>query len=232
VPTPKIILSIFRSNPKDVGEVHAFHLNQTTEFIWPRTPKQLEDLADNHSLFVVRMKDSGLYKGHIVGMCYITEDKEIEGKRRWELGGICVSSEFRGYGIGSSLCLLAISCHYHDQEPHKRGERLIAHVHEDNPDPRNMLKQQLGFIQVDKQYYPANPKIPPNMRKNEKGELVGDIFEFKTHNLKEFADWIEMFQGQVIGKKGSLSLEVNLSLFSSEYIFDTIKELKEISSYI
>ena len=152
--TQNIILSISRARREDVAAVSEFHRNQATEFIWPRTPDELNQLADEGSLLVARAKDTSTQSECIVGMCYVMEGEEPEDGRRWEFGGVCVSDEFRGYGIGSILGILAISSHYLYEPPYKE-ERLIAHVHTDNVFPLHMLEEQLGFVQVCQEIPPS-----------------------------------------------------------------------------
>ena len=216
----------------DVTDVHVFHLSHTTEFMWPRTSLQLEELADQGALLVARGNDVARRREYIVSMCYVMEGEEPEGGRRWEFGGIYVSDEFRGYGIGSALGTLMISSHYlaeHD-EPPQIGERLIAHVHEYNSDPRPMLEAHLGFVQVGKETPPSDVVPPPSLRRNPNGEVVADLYEFRISTLGKFADWLEIFDGRVKGRNGSLTAILNLSLFSPAYRVEAIELLRQLAS--
>ena len=160
-------------------------------------------------------------------MCYVMEGEEPEGGRRWEFGGVCVSDELRGYGIGSALGVLAISSHYLYEPPHK-GERLIAHVHIDNSLPRHMLEVQLGFVQVG-QETPPPEVVPPGLQRNAKGKVVGDLYEFRISTLDKFADWLETFDNRVEGRGGYLTTNLNLQFFQADRA-TAIQALRELAS--
>ncbi len=224
--TQNIILSISRARCEDVAAVNEFHRIQTTEFIWPRTLDELNQLADEGSLFVARAKDISTQSECIVGMCYVKEGEEPENGRRWEFGGVCVSDEFRGYGIGSILGVLAISSHYLYEPPNKE-ERLIAHVHTDNDFPQHMLEEQLGFVHVG-QEIPPSEVVPPGLRRNSNGEVVGDLYQFMISTLGKFADQLEMFNSRVEGTKGYLKTNLNLRLFREDRI-TAIQALRQLA---
>lgn len=222
--TEDIAVSIARARHEDVEVVYEFHRSQATEFIWPRTLNELGQLADEGSLLLARANDANTQSNCIVGMCYVMEGQEPNGGRRWEFGGVCVSGELRGYGLGSALGVLTISSLYL-YEPPQREERLIAHVHVDNSLPRHMFEFQLGFIQVG-QETPPSEVIPSGLRRNSKGRVVGDLYEFKTSNLNKFADWLETFDGWVEGKHGCLATSLNLEFFQA-YRDTAIQILRE-----
>ena len=225
--TKGIAVSIARARHEDVPVVHEFHRNQATEFIWPRTLNELGQLADEGSLLVARANDASTQSNYIVGMCYVMEGKELDGERRWEFGGVCVSSELRGYGLASALGVAAISS-LSLYEPPQRGERLSAHVHIDNKLPRHMLEVQLGFIQVG-QETPPSEVIPPVLRRNSRGEVVGDLYEFQISTLDRLADWLEAFDGWVEGRNGCLATSLNLEFFQA-YCDTAIQILRESAS--
>lgn len=226
--TQTVILSVARARSEDVAVVSEFHNSQANEFIWPRTSDELRELTDEGSLFVVYADDTIKRTKYIIGMCYLKEDEEPEGKgRRWEFGGVFISDEFRGYGIGTALGVIAISSHFLYEPPLKR-ERLIAHVHEDNTLPRNMLEKQLGFVFVNQEIPPSN-EVPEGLRRNSKGEVVGDLYEFKIPTLSKFADWLEAFGGRVEGSKGYLMTHLNLQFIQSDRS-TAIEALKQYAS--
>jgi len=226
-----LLLFIGRARRRDVRDVHAFHLSHTTEFMWPRTSLELEKYAEQRALLVARLRNTAEGTEHIVGMCYLAEGEEPEGGRRWEFGGVYVSAELRGCGVGSALGILAISSHYleeHDQPP-EIGERLIAHVHEYNRDPRRVLESQLGFVRVGKEVPPSDV-VPPSLQRNPNGEVVADLYEFRVPTLERFADWLEVFDGRVRGKEASLTTILNISLFSHKYRAEAIQLLRQLAS--
>ncbi len=152
---------------KDAVEAFDFHLKFTdNEYIWPRTTEQIESYAQNGELFAVRSSSR-----EIVGICYVTLDGN-----RWELGGLGVSDDYRKYGLGSVLTRFALSRSIAASRPWTYDQTVIAHVHELNPAPRNVLKAA-GFEQ-NGQETPPQDRVPPSMKRNAAGLVVGDVFVF------------------------------------------------------
>lgn len=189
-----------------------FQQKHLTEYLWPRTVEEFERLAESECLFEVIETTGG--REDLVGLCYVMHGTEPEDEQteRAEFGGIYVTDSCRGLGIATALGLIAISNLFAWDPP--RG-RLIAHVHEDNQLPRGMLHHQLGFELVGQECPP--PEVaPPSMKRNENGEVVGDVFEFRRSTLDQFADWIESFAEQVDAKAGSSTVRVDLPLMTKQ----------------
>ncbi len=187
-----------------------FHRDYLTEYLWPRTLEDFESLAKSESLFEAIETTTG--KDSLVGICYVMHGNELESPHgeRSEFGGVYVTEDCRGLGIATVLGIVAISNHFAWDPP---IGRLVAHVHEANLLPRGMLEKQLGFVRVG-QEIPPNDVAPPSMARNERGEVVGDIFEFQLPTLVRFADWIEAFVASVDGKAGTWSLDIAVPLMT------------------
>lgn len=90
-----------------------------------------------------------------------------------------------------------------------------------------MLKVQLGFVQVG-QETPPSEVVPPGLRRNSKGEVVGDLYEFRISTLGRFADWLETFDGRVEGRNGYLTTNLNLRFFQA-YRATAIQALRQLA---
>lgn len=213
--------------PSRVEAIHEFYKAFLTEHLWPRTLEELLDLAEKGSLYEA-IETTGCPE-KLVGICYIKQDKEIRAPcaERSEYGGAFVVDECRGLGLATTLGRVAISNHYAWDPP--KG-RLVGHVHEANVLPRNMLQQQLGFVRNT-----GEDEIPPaaialkNMKRNERGEVVGHLFEFQCEKLLEYAKWLEGFSGTIEGKSGESRLRIDLPALTT-YKEDALVALREAAA--
>lgn len=179
-------LVIKHGKAADAAVARGFHVQNAGEFMWPRDEAEFNDLVEGRELFLL------FDRGTVRGICYCSP-----GDDRWEFGGIYVVPALRGRGAAVALGRVAIGLAYAYDSPTK----LIAHVHEFNSAPRNLLTEQLGFVDTGQSEVP--PIEPPkSMRRNDAGQVVGDVFEFQPNALSEFADWFEQFDGVLRGKSG------------------------------
>ena len=160
--------------------VHQFHMENVGEFLYPRSVEQFRRLTEEFSILVA-LDDQA-----IVGICYVTED---ESANRWEFGGVTVLPSQRGSGIASALGTLAIANTFLQHGVAVRA--LIAHVHVDNPDPRRLLQEHLGFLPTNKVECMEAHEAPSNMRRDATGKVCGDVFAFGRSFLNTFANHIE-----------------------------------------
>lgn len=204
---------------EDINDVHAFHVSQLNPFLWPRTVDELTTLASDGELFIVETLTDG-----IISMCYVQKDGEND-KQRWEFGGIVVSEKYRGCGIATNIGMIAISNHFVQDGPSKH-EQLIAHVHEDNYFPRNLLEQRLGFI-MSGQERPPTQEIPKEIRRNAQGEVVADVFVFNRTNLVKYANWLESDDHYVRMGKINYTFLINVRSFEDnrDEVIQTLKQI-------
>jgi hypothetical protein len=133
-----------------------------------------------------------------VGLCYVHLD---ESKSEWELGGIIIGDSVRKLGLGSVLARLAL-CHViATQRPWKYGQKIIAHVHEANPKPRNMLAA-VGFKPDGQEVY-EDSEAPPSLARNSDGKVVGDKFHFPPESLIGLVEWLRMGPQYLLRDKAS-----------------------------
>lgn len=195
-----------------VQEVQNFYSDVGDEHLWPRSREELLALARDGALFCCQevMEDAvpPESRTHIVGACYVKAgdaDAELDISA-YEFGGVCVSDNVRGLGVGTFVSTVAIATVV--AQTHMRERTLIAHVHELNPLPRGLLRR-LGFAPTGKQV--SAPDAPTSMRRNPDGMVIGDEFRFEQHAFAVIADVVEEFDGRLDGKGGNsvASVEIN-----------------------
>ena len=208
--------------PERVKPVLAFHLSEVGEYLWPRTEEQLRFYADALMLW------EAVEGSEIVGVCYVaagdSKDPDVEPVR-YEFGGIFVPPKHRGTGIASALGKTALISLWVNNMPLP----LIAHVHEDNPKPRNVLDGQLGFTWDGGAHEDPPPELAPEtMKRNAQGHVVGHLFVFQRKKLQDFAEWLEKFDGTISGKAGVSSITIKAK-FASETRANAIVALRDLA---
>ena len=162
------------------GEAFACHTSiaKSNAHIWPRTEDEIRRYCEEGSLFCVRGFD-----GQLVALCYSILDAEA-----WEIGGLTVDGSLQNLGIGTTLVRFVLAHTMVFTQPWENKQRVIAHIHEENNDPRNIFRR-LGFVHVRQIAVPAG-NAPESMRRNAKGEIVGDELEFSKDGLIQLARWL------------------------------------------
>lgn len=186
-------LTICHAKQEHRDAAHAFHVEHAGEHLWARSVEHFQELIDGRNLFIVRSADA------VHGLCYVVFDEEES-----EFGGVYLDDALRGKGIAAALGRTAIASLYISASPHS----LIAHVHEENDLPRDLL-QRLGFEATPCQIV-APPDAPLSMARNERGEVRGDVFRFRRSALAEFVDWFEAYSGTLPTSAGPESVKVNI----------------------
>jgi hypothetical protein len=210
--------------------VYEFHKNHIGEYIWPRTIDEFRQLANDGCLYAV-YEQSGTQPEKEVGVCYIMDGEDPSGNSRREFGGIYVADECRGAGVASTLGTISISNYYvwdPLRQDQREVEKLVAHVHEFNSDPRGLLTRRLGFKQAGQEIPPV--EAPPSMKRNTNGQVVGDLFEFDRTKLLDFADWLESFSGSVSGKKGPQRIARIDVPGVKKYLGETLEALRDLGA--
>lgn len=215
-----------------LSPIMAFHKAHLTEHLWPRNEEEFRVLVKSECLLeVVELKVSGFFERllgkhseELVGLAYVAAGTEPDGQTsRAEFGGIFVSEDVRGYGLAVALGIVSISNAFVLDPP---SGRMIAHVHEFNDKPRRVLEEHLGFKRKGEEVPPAEV-APPSMKRNDRGEVVGHLFEFDRRTLCRFADWIDRFSGETTGKSGAAPLELCVPSMT-KYRAETLEALRDL----
>jgi GNAT superfamily N-acetyltransferase len=207
-----------------VTEALEFHKQHLTKHLWPRTLEEFKDLVASESLHEVRETTGGSER--LVGICYVASGTWPEtGEARFEFGGIFVTDDRRGRGVASALGKAALSSHFYWNS---KPVSLIAHVHEFNEKPRGVLQNHLGFVHIGEEIPPADV-VPEGLEKNDKGDVVGHLFEFQRKQLVKFADWLAGFSGSIEGKDGKSLLKIDLAIARDPYKTEVPDALRQIA---
>jgi hypothetical protein len=200
-----------------------FHTAHVGEYLWPRTLDEIKKMIEDECLY--ELVESHQVGVKLVGICYIAHAEEPNSTvSRREFGGIFLLEKYRGktLGLAKFFGMAAISEHFIWDNS---GERMIAHVHEENALPRRLLTQNLGFNEIGKETPPRHI-VPKNMRKNKDGDVVGDLFEFQREKLADFATWLSTFRGTV---KGEVTSRMKLDLTIGRKRKEAVKALLKLS---
>jgi hypothetical protein len=195
-------------------EALRFHrsLADPDSHIWPRTSDEIERYIDAGCLFGAWRADTD----ELVGLAYVVLDGKV-----WELGGLTVIGSLNGLGIGGSLARLALAFTIAQEQPWENGQRIIAHVHEENKSPRPLL-DKLGFEFTEKIEVPAD-KAPSSMKRNAEGKIIGDTFEFTRKGLDALSRWFEAFTGAIA--RGAAVVEIDIAPYSIDNIKEALRDL-------
>lgn len=158
-----------------------FYRSFSTEFLWPRTLEEIEQMAEDGQMFAAAENDD------VLACCYM---KPAEHGDEYEFGGILVHERGRERKIGSTLGRVALAVISSMATP----SEIIAHVHEENPLPRPLL-ERLGFVATGHKDGP--PVAPPGMKRNAEGKVVGDVYRFEFVRFTALADWLDAFSDEV-----------------------------------
>ncbi|HKN71470.1 MAG TPA: hypothetical protein VJX30_10585 [Terriglobales bacterium] len=186
---PKAVPAYIFTQIPDTAAAEAFAFFQsvasTDPHMMPRSEGEIQEFANSGELFGVRNAESGA----LVAMAYATLE---ERKREWEFGGLIVGNDVQNLGIGTTLTGFVLCSLIANERPWYRGDTVITHVHEDNPDPRNLLNGW-GFQPIDG---PEGKTVlkgemaPPSMKRNAEGNVVGDKFGLPRAAVRKLASWI------------------------------------------
>jgi GNAT superfamily N-acetyltransferase len=164
--------------------------------IWPRTERQIEEMAQEGSLF-------GLWcAGAIVALVYAHLD---EDSAAWEVGGLTVEKTLQKRGFGTLLVRFALAHTLAFQSPWLNGQQIVAHVHEANDEPRRLLAT-LGFERSGSVTIPGT-EAPASMRRDAEGNVVGDEFRFTRLGAAQLARWFRE-EFDVLAKAESLVIDL------------------------
>jgi FR47-like protein len=140
--------------------------------------------------------------GALVAFAYIVLDGNT-----WEFGGLATAESVQGSGIGTLLTRFALAHNIAYEEPFSNGQEIIAHVHESNQKPRNILTR-VGF-QIVKPPIDVTDVAPDSMKRNASGRVVGDRFRFTKEGLMGLADWFNKdFDGTLGRGRGAIIFDL------------------------
>ena len=208
--TKQLDLYIATVGIKDAKTAYRFHertAKTSDSHLWGRDESQINKLIEDGCLF-------GLWIGlgkKLVALCYVAPSKN---EKSWEIGGMVVDETLKQRRIGSILVRFALAYTIVYHQPWESDQKLIAHVHEGNYEPRRLI-DKLGFKYIKQAEFPNPPK---EMKRNAAGKVIGDEFEFPPAASKKLAAWFhedldQLMQQSII--EFGFTPEYNLATFKT-----------------
>ena len=215
------ILFLAKVTRKDAEVAYHFHERMAANpdsHLWARSEHQIKKLIKDGCVFGAWM---GTDK-KLVALCYVALS---DNEENWEIGGMAVDDTVKRRKIGTVLLQFALAYMIVHEEPWntKNNQRVIAHVHESNQDPRSMM-EKLGFRAVGSVEVSECENPPKWMKRNTAGKIIGHQYEFPPASSKRLAAWFDEELDQYMK-------EVNVEFgFGYAFNLDDFKaDLREIS---
>ena len=102
----------------------------------------------------------------------------------------------RGRGLGSIVMRLALGHVLIIADPLASNERVIAHVHAQNDDPRYLIEKKLKFKKTKSVKFPSDQL--PGLQTDKDGYVNGDEYEMTVPDtLNALAEWCENWRDQL-----------------------------------
>lgn len=173
----------------EIGRAHKWHEDfaATNDALFPRTAQHFLELAMNRCVWgAISSNDEFL------AMSYASFD---EAKHEWEIGGLMVSPEARGKGLGTLMMRLPLAHVLFTEDPlaNTPPPAIVTHILKGNQDPRSIVPA-VGFG------FHGHVSIPseavPGLRADENGIVHGDEFHLILPDaLISLAEWAESWNG-------------------------------------
>lgn len=170
--------------------------------LFPRPWGVYEKLAGEGRIWCVQD-----HKGNYVGLSYFHLDGAV-----WEVGGLMVDTRERKTGVGSILARLTLGHLLFEEDPLRRGERVVVHVHAENEAPRVLIEKVLKFRHHGRVSVLGSEL--PGLKTNAEGFVEGDEFEMNCpETLVALADWCDGWTGALKdGRQVQITLAPRTSL--------------------
>lgn len=203
-----------------VPAVFDAHRSNLSPYLFPRSIEEFEAIAMDEALFEL-VDTTASESAPPVGMCYVRPSAEDE--HEFEFGGVYLVESLRGRRLLDKLGRVAIATQFVATAPRSK-DRLIAHVHVDNKLPRSLL-ERLGFVDTRAPICLPRDRIPPNMKRDDNGDVWGDTFEFDFATLASSADSIAQMLDAA-----DRTIEVEVAAFAPDHRAASLEALRAIAS--
>jgi hypothetical protein len=171
----------------DADHAYRWHADfaRGNPYILPRSSEEYRKLIDNGQVLSAKSGQD------ILGLTYY---KHEPAKCEWELGGLMVAKTAQKKGIGATLGRVALGGLLFAEQPYTRGDKVVAHVHAQNNEPRQLLTAHLKFKQGQPIRVPATQV--PGLEHDGNGIVHGLEFELDARAAQvALADWCRAWQG-------------------------------------
>lgn len=185
----------------EVGLAYLWHKEfaNADDAIFPRSEEEFNTLALERCLW-------GAFdeSGKVAGLSYI---KVENNKKSIELGGLMVSADFRGKGLGEALLRLPLAHLLINEQPLQWTPQpiILTHALQDNSNPQTIIKK-CGFELAKPVKLPSEQL--PGLRSSDDGFIYGNEFHLKIpHALSSLSSWLRDWDGTL---RGGISAIVDL----------------------
>jgi GNAT superfamily N-acetyltransferase len=175
----------------EIGRAHNWHEDfaATNDALYPRTAAHFLQLAMDRCVWgAISSNDEFL------AMSYASFD---EPKNQWEIGGLMVSPEARGKGLGTLMMKLPLAHVLFTEDPlaSTPPASVVTHVLKGNEAPRSIVPA-VGFTFHEPVFIPSDAM--PGLRAEPDGMVHGDEFQLVVPEaLISLAKWAEEWPGEL-----------------------------------
>lgn len=157
--------------------------------LFPRPHEEFQELVMNGCVWAARETN-----GDFVALAYAAYN---ETNKECELGGLMVSVQARGKGIGAIIMFLAlIHAIVEEDLLNVPDVRIISHVLKSNNEPRKIIVDRLKFSLAKEVEIPA--EALPGLKADADGLIRGDEFELTIPDtLIALRDWVSSWHGGI-----------------------------------
>lgn len=191
----------------DCAAAHEWHENfaESEEALFPRPFDDFEQMVMCGSVWAARSTSDDF-----VAQAYSCYD---EAKNECEIGGLMVSPDVRGQGVGGTIMRLALAHTLVEENILAISDvRVVAHVLRTNQMPRSIIEKKLLFT-IDKPVQIPAEELP-GLKANEDGFVHGDEYLISLPDTPlALANWAEEWHDQVNGGSDAvIDLRAGVSL--------------------
>ena len=191
-------------NPSEGREAYRWHRGYaaSNDHLFPRTWPAYERMANDGQVWCAKDEE-----GDFLALAYSTLDGDA-----WEVGGLMVAVQEKGKGIGSIIARLTLGHLLFEEDPLGNGQRVIAHIHALNDEPRHLFEDVLKFSITNRVCIPVSEL--PGLKANADGYVEGDELGLvNPQTLTDLASWCRAWKDRLKdGRAAAIVLRDGISL--------------------
>lgn len=177
--------------------------------LFPRSRDDFQSLVLDGCVWAARHPGNGDY----LALAYANYDKD---DKVCEIGGLMVSLQARGKGLGAMMMRLALAHILVEEDLLSDPDvRIVAHVLQSNDAPRGIIERELGFKKAGVVERPASEL--PGLRADDDGVIRGDEYEISLpKTLQILAEWANGWTG-LLNDDGAAVVEFRAGMNMSNW---------------
>lgn len=190
--------------PSDGRGAYQWHRGYaaSNDHLFPRSWAAYERMASDGQIWCA--KD---VNGDFLALAYSNHDHDA-----YEIGGLMVAVQETAKGIGSTITRLTLGHLLFEENPLENGQRVIAHIHALNNEPRALFEQVLKFKRTDHIVVPGSEL--PGLKTNAEGNVEGDeLTLLNPDTLLDLAGWCRRWPSKLKdGRTAEIHFREGISL--------------------